>query len=919
MKNLWKFLVAAAMVIAIRIPAEEVKAADFDPSAATETYDCGGVTAYWYQSTGRMVFSGSGYVQNYVYDVLDKEWDSPPPYLSHMEEILTADFYGCFPGEYCLMGASGLSSVSLPSGTGCEEIRNYAFSGCSSLPSVSIPSGVKTIQLAAFEKCSSIEKIVIPSGVTRIYGYAFEDCSFMKTISIPETVTEIGQSAFYRCSSLTELNLPAGLTVIPSYFAYQCKALKTVVIPGSVQEIKMSAFYECSGLTKITIPDNVTALGGYAFSGCTNLSEITIGGGLSSMGAHAFFLAVSTPKKTRLLTTNTVALGYDWTGDNRQLSKDGDTVWQDDYTYTLDETNRTITLKAYNGSDTKIIIPEEAVISGKTYRVTALFGEYSRATFYKNEMITEVELPDTITEIPRSCFYGCTALTNIRFPLHLTEIGANAFYNCDALTSLTIGEELTTVGNYAFYVSYRSPRLDTLVRSESPGLYTYIWSSSNRNPVYPQNLLGIDELSDYTYEANAADHSIHLKSYSGSATDLVIPGIVSKDGVTWTVTEICTGCCKNNKTIEKVTIPDTVTKLGSDCFAYCSNLDTITGGNNVASVGGSAFAYFLYENNECKYKATVLETTSEALTGYNWSGSYRGIFTTTTDPDTTWQNDYEWYVDARTSTMRLSKYIGTGTEVRVPARAVVDSVIYPVGINGSTYKETGITSFSLENGVLLASLYSLFQNCGSLETIDFTGARPLSSGISISYAFSGCGVLNEVNFTGIDMSSVYPSTIGVFTGCQRLSRIVMPVGINSSCTIPLPGTFYEVQGDGSFGETEYSNLAAAPVGSVIGRTVSYFTVRLPVSVELSGENGFLSGDIPVIADTSIASGKSLVFRLYSGSQVPGYDLIWFSEIAPRQLEWTGVSENSEQKIHMETEQLAPGEYRNGLVFQISVE
>ena len=128
-----------------------------------------------------------------------------------------------------------------------------------------------------------------------------------------------------------------------------------------------------------------------------------------------------------------------------------------------------------------------------------------------------------------------------------------------------------------------------------------------------------------------------------------------------------------------------------------------------------------------------------------------------------------------------------------------------------------------------------------------------------------------------------------------------------------------MQPDGSYGETGYTDLMKAPAGAVIGRTVSYFTVRLPVSVELTGENGFLSGDIPVTADTSIASGKSLVFQLYAGSQVPGYDLIWFSEISPRQLVWTGVSENSEQKIHMETEHLAPGEYRNGLVFQISVE
>ena len=219
MKNLWKFLFLAGLMVIFCQKKETVSAADFDPSAATETYDCGSATAYWYQSTGRLVFSGTGYVQNYYYNILNEEWENPPPYLSHMEEIISADFHGCFPGECCLYGASAMTSVSLPDDTACEEIRAHAFYECSSLISADVPVGVRTIGLAAFGCCGSMESISLPTGIRAIKGFAFQSCSSLRYAFLYSSVTEIGQSAFSHCSSLRELNIPAGVTSIPSSFA----------------------------------------------------------------------------------------------------------------------------------------------------------------------------------------------------------------------------------------------------------------------------------------------------------------------------------------------------------------------------------------------------------------------------------------------------------------------------------------------------------------------------------------------------------------------------------------------------------------------------------------------------------------------------------------------------------------------------
>ncbi|WP_028519030.1 leucine-rich repeat protein [Ruminococcus flavefaciens] len=76
----------------------------------------------------------------------------------------------------------------------------------------------------------------------------------------------------------------------------------------------------------------------------------------------------------------------------------------------------------------QVVIPSD--VNG--YTVTSI-----GASAFKNSLITDIRIPDTIERIEAQAFYGCPNLTEISFPDSLRFIGARAFQNC-GLTQLYI-------------------------------------------------------------------------------------------------------------------------------------------------------------------------------------------------------------------------------------------------------------------------------------------------------------------------------------------------------------------------------------------------------------------------------------------------------------------------------------------------
>ena len=114
---------------------------------------------------------------------------------------------------------------------------------------------------------------------------------------------------------------------------------------------------------------------------------------------------------------------------------------------------------------------------------------YAKKLYLNGELVEDLVIPNTVTEIKAYAFEGCTSITSVNYlgtieqwcgitfgsssanplcngaklylngelvedlviPNTVTEIKAYAFYNCDSITSVTIPDSVTSIGYEAFY------------------------------------------------------------------------------------------------------------------------------------------------------------------------------------------------------------------------------------------------------------------------------------------------------------------------------------------------------------------------------------------------------------------------------------------------------------------------------------
>ena len=113
-----------------------------------------------------------------------------------------------------------------------------------------------------------------------------------------------------------------------------------------------------------------------------------------------------------------------------------------DYEYT-DNGNNTCTITDYTGPGGSISMPD--TLDGLTVTV---IGDLS---FYDNDSLTSIVIPNSVTIIGYGAFYSCSNLASIRIPNSVSSVESLAFYNCDNLTNVTLGNSVTSIGDRAFY------------------------------------------------------------------------------------------------------------------------------------------------------------------------------------------------------------------------------------------------------------------------------------------------------------------------------------------------------------------------------------------------------------------------------------------------------------------------------------
>ncbi len=184
-----------------------------------------------------------------------------------------------------------------------------------------------------------------------------------------------------------------------------------------VTGINFNAFKDRTSITHITIPDSVTYIADYAFAGCTSLTNVTIPDSVNSIGKWAF-------------------------SDCKALAS-----------ITIPASVTSIDECAFFGcfSLTGVYTPDISAwlnIEFKESTSNPLF--YAKNLYIKNNLVTELKIPDSVTSIGGYAFAGCSSIKEITIPDSVTSIGIYAFDNCSSLTGITIPDSVTSIGGYAF-------------------------------------------------------------------------------------------------------------------------------------------------------------------------------------------------------------------------------------------------------------------------------------------------------------------------------------------------------------------------------------------------------------------------------------------------------------------------------------
>ena len=350
------------------------------------------------------------------------------------------------------------------------------------------------------------------------------------------------------------------------YHAFDdCNSLISVTIPDSVTTIGYYAFAFCYYLTSITIPDSVTTIRDSAFNGCSSLTSVTIPDSVTSIGERAFY---DCDKLTSVYISDIAA----WCNIS----------FSDSFSNPL----------GYY-----------AAIEGNLY--------------LNNKLVTDLTIPDSVTEIGDYAFCGCSSLTSVNIPDSVTTIGDYAFYDCDSLASVTIPDSVTTIGDYAFcgcssLTSVTIPDSVTMV-----GDGAFAWCESLTSVTIPESVTYIGyhaffecrSLTSVTIPDSVTTIGDYAFEFCRSLTSVTIPDSVttigkcafrgcsslrefngkfaSEDGRCLIIDGTLNSFAPAGLT--EYTIPDSVTTIGNYAFSYCRSLTSITISNGVTTIGGDAF------------------------------------------------------------------------------------------------------------------------------------------------------------------------------------------------------------------------------------------------------------------------------------------------------------------------------------------
>jgi hypothetical protein len=322
----------------------------------------------------------------------------------------------------------GISSFTIPTTVehngityAVTGIDDRAFLNCFALKSITIPEGITNIGSLAFKLCKALTSITIPNSVTNIGDFAFEKDSSLTSITIGSGVTSIGSRAFSETESISKfVCLSPHLTYIKDFSLSNCRNLDTVIVYAAFLNISEESLANAS----------------------KSLQYVSVLGGELTDNAFGFFRRSNKTLKVLDLTNAT----------NTTIT---DEVLKNCHNIEELYLPSNLTHIPYMGVAEcvklhSITIPASVVeIGGRAFENCRMLSSVNFAedgaltmigdwAFYNCHELTNITIPEGVTEIGHAAFYGCTYLTEITLPSSVQEVADNGFALCGKLQKMHV-------------------------------------------------------------------------------------------------------------------------------------------------------------------------------------------------------------------------------------------------------------------------------------------------------------------------------------------------------------------------------------------------------------------------------------------------------------------------------------------------
>lgn len=430
----------------------------------------------------------------------------------------------------------------------------------------------------------SITKIVIDDGVTSIGSKAFIAYTNVTSVSIGKNVSEIGVGALSQLSACTTFDVSSensnftkdstGALFDDSQtklIAFPCgSSATTYEIPDTVTTISYGAFSRAASLTTIKIPESssLSTIGYGAFAFTTALETVnlipasveTIGDIPFAQSGVKYIYCADKDTKDRI-QNKVIGLLVDvlLPGETQAIEFTTDSG----YTYRIDD-GKALLVSAPKNEATSTV-PSEVTYEGKNYPVTGIWKgafaisldwrEANSSADKRNEAITFVVLPASVTQIGERAFYFCKNLTKITVESTEVSIDYLAFATQNPSGTTVDFSAVTTLqsngtdkwAGVKTVILNNEAQLDTIKSNVNTGAVAVIgnnkWVMGSDGNWAEQPKTGlIAKVDGITWTFDAVGGKATLTSYLPKTNaNVTVPSTLTVDEVTYTVTELGAG------------------------------------------------------------------------------------------------------------------------------------------------------------------------------------------------------------------------------------------------------------------------------------------------------------------------------------------------------------------------------------------